>query len=69
MTSLRQTAQAASGTLETVHTLMGSGVPGDSDLPRLLAEVTRAARAVRELADFLDQHPEALIRGRSKEAP
>jgi paraquat-inducible protein B len=67
--SLRQAADAAGGTLANVQTLMGSGVPGNSDLPRLLDEVTRAARAVRELADFLDQHPEALLLGRGRDTP
>lgn len=62
--SLRQAADAATGTLSGVQVLMGSQVSGDSDLPRLLSEVTRAARAVRELADYLEQHPESLLRGR-----
>jgi paraquat-inducible protein B len=66
---LRQAADAATGTLGTVQVLMGRGVPGDSDLPRLLTEVTLAARSVRELADFLDRHPEALLRGRGEGSP
>ncbi len=35
------------------------------DLGRLLSEAGDTARSVRLLADYLDQHPEALIRGRS----
>jgi paraquat-inducible protein B len=69
VTGLRQAADAATGTLGTVQVLMGRGVPGDSDLPRLLDEVSLAARSVRELADYLDQHPEALLRGRGKGSP
>ena len=36
------------------------------DLQRLLAQVGDTARSVRLLADYLDQHPEALIRGRGE---
>lgn len=43
---------------------------GDSQLAReverALSEVANTARSVRQLADFLDRHPEALIRGRSE---
>jgi len=35
------------------------------DLQRLLEQVSDTARSVRLLADYLDQHPEALLRGRS----
>jgi paraquat-inducible protein B len=34
------------------------------DLQRLLEQVSDTARSVRLLADYLDQHPEALLRGR-----
>ena len=39
-----------------------------TQLPGLLQQGGDAARALRELADFLDRHPEALLRGR-REAP
>jgi paraquat-inducible protein B len=65
--SLRQTADAAQGTMSSVQGLMGASVPADADVPRLLTEVTRAARAVRELADYLERHPESLLRGRGKD--
>jgi paraquat-inducible protein B len=31
----------------------------------LLSQTNDTARSIRVLADFLDQHPEALLRGRS----
>jgi len=51
-------------------TLLGQGgIGADSDmqrnLARLLDQVNDAARSIRLLADFLDRHPEALIRGRA----
>jgi len=48
------------------------GYGGNSDfqrnLSRLLDQVNDAARSIRLLADFLDRHPEALIRGRTGQA-
>jgi paraquat-inducible protein B len=32
-----------------------------------LQEITRAARSLRILADYLEQHPESLIRGKTEE--
>src|SRR5262249_27457001 len=36
-------------------------------LPKALDEITQAARAVRDLADYLEQNPSALIRGRKSD--
>jgi paraquat-inducible protein B len=36
-------------------------------LDATLEEVSRAARGLRGLADYLERHPEALIRGKSEE--
>jgi paraquat-inducible protein B len=48
------------------------GYGGNSDfqrnIGRLLEQVNDAARSIRLLADFLDRHPEALIKGRSGQA-
>ncbi len=38
-----------------------------SDLHATLTSVTRAADSIRVLADYLDKHPEALIRGKTQE--
>jgi paraquat-inducible protein B len=68
ITSLRQSADAAQRTLQQAGNVLGSNAPQSADLPRLLQELTDAARSVRALADYLDRHPEALIRGKQKEA-
>jgi paraquat-inducible protein B len=48
------------------------GYGGNSDfqrgVSRLLDQVNEAARSIRLLADFLDRHPEALVRGRTGSA-
>ena len=66
MKGLRDTADAAQGTLSTVQSVMGGNgnSPANSDLPKLMQELENAARSVRVLADYLDRHPEALLRGR-----
>jgi len=67
--SLRDTYDAAQKTLDTVQSLIGNSAPAGTDLPQLMRELTEAARAVRGLADYLDRHPEALIRGRKGNPP
>jgi paraquat-inducible protein B len=35
-----------------------------NELKRALTEVSSAARAIRDMADYLERHPDALIRGK-----
>jgi paraquat-inducible protein B len=67
--SLRDTADAAQGTLSAVQGIMGNNAnnPVNVDLPKLMQQLADAARAVRVLADYLDRHPESLLRGRKGE--
>ena len=67
--SLRDTADAAQSTLSSVQGMMGSnaGNAVNTDLPKLMRELEDAARSVRVLADYLDRHPESLLRGRKGE--
>ena len=67
--SLRQSAEAAQRTLQQAGNVLGSNAPQGADLPRVMQELTDAARAIKALADYLDRHPEALIRGKKKEEP
>jgi paraquat-inducible protein B len=62
--SLRHTAEATQRTLAAANGVLGNGATTGTDLPRLMHELTDAARSIRELTDYLDRHPEALIRGR-----
>jgi paraquat-inducible protein B len=48
----------------TDATLVGKDAPAQQDLRDALQEITRAARSLRVLADYLEQHPESLIRGK-----
>ena len=55
---LNQTAGAASDLMR------GSGDDPDASLPAAIHQVTEAARAVHALADYLERHPEAVIKGK-----
>jgi paraquat-inducible protein B len=61
--SLREAAAAAQRTADAASGALGAS-HGNIDLPGLMRELNDAARAIRELADYLDRHPEALLRGR-----
>ena len=66
--SLHRTADSADQTLEAAQHLLGSGGDRSRDLPALIHELTDSMRSIRALADYLDQHPEALLRGRTSQA-
>jgi paraquat-inducible protein B len=58
-TGLDKTLSAARGTIAQDSPLM-------VDLQNTLQEISRMSRSLRQLADYLDQHPESLIRGKKK---
>jgi len=51
----------------TDTTLIGADAPVQQELRDALLEVARAARSIRVLTDYLERHPESLIRGKSEE--
>ncbi len=55
-------------TLDNANKLIEPNSVLGAELGNTLQEVSRAARAVRVLADYLERHPEALIRGKTGEA-
>jgi len=72
---LNETLLAAQGTLTSAHTTMNNAnlltEPNSAQVQQVgttLQEVSRAARSVRVLADYLERHPDALIKGKSGEA-
>jgi paraquat-inducible protein B len=67
---LRGTISAVDRTLNSADTtLVGKDAPAQQDLRDALQEIARAARSLRVLTDFLERHPEALIRGKTEENP
>src|SRR5262245_51126580 len=53
----------------TDATLLGRNAPMQQELRDTLQEVTLAARSLRVLMDYLDRHPEALLRGKTEVKP
>jgi paraquat-inducible protein B len=67
---LRQAVATANLLLtNTDATLLGKDAPAQQELRDALQEIAAAARSVRVLADYLDRHPEALIRGKTEDRP
>lgn len=65
--ALRATALQLDATAAALRTISGSAPTSpNGNVEHTLDELAQAARAVRTLADYLDQHPEALLQGRSK---
>jgi paraquat-inducible protein B len=66
---LRQTANEADQAVAAASHTLGADASSQNDLPHALRELTDTARSIRALADYLDRHPEALIRGRQEKKP
>jgi paraquat-inducible protein B len=62
--TLRKTAGQLDEAARQADKVLG-GTPSQTGTQEALREIADAARSVRELADYLDRHPEALIEGRS----
>jgi len=61
---LRTTLEQARKTLGAAQQVLATDSPAQGDLRETLQEVTKAAETVRSLADYLERHPESLIRGK-----
>ncbi len=53
----------------TDATLLGKNAPVQQELRDALQEIALAARSLRVLTDYLERHPESLIRGKTEEKP
>jgi paraquat-inducible protein B len=58
------TLNTANGTLHSVDDLTGRNSQLRRGASLLITELTTAARSVRTLTDYLERHPEALLRGK-----
>jgi paraquat-inducible protein B len=61
------TLESATKALATADKALAAGSPLQEDARETMREVSRAAAAVRGLADYLERHPESLIRGKQEE--
>ena len=68
LVDLRGTLASATHTLDTADKAIAPNSVLTDELSGTLGEVSRAARAIRVLADYLERHPESLLRGKPGEA-
>ena len=57
----------ANTTLKTIENLAEEGTQLRHEVSAALTEISAASRSVRVLSDFIEQHPDAILRGRAKE--
>ncbi len=57
----------ASQTLRTAQATLATDAPLQSDLRQTLQELTRTMASLHNLLDYLQRHPESLIRGKGKQ--
>jgi paraquat-inducible protein B len=60
--SLFAEARKALGSAQQV---LSSDAPVQRDLRDALSDLSRAARSLRALTDFLERHPEAILQGKA----
>ena len=61
---LAETLRQTTATLQGVRRMIEEGSPMSVELRRSLNEVSGAARSLKVLTDYLERHPEALLRGK-----
>jgi len=61
---ISDTLKEAQGAMKNAREVLGQDAPLQSDLSATLLELSRAAKSVSALVDYLERHPEALLRGK-----
>ena len=64
---MRTTLVEARRALGAVDQSLGADAPLEQDLQQTLKQLSRAADALRSLADYLERHPESLLRGKPRD--
>jgi paraquat-inducible protein B len=67
LTDVRKTLDEANKALAGAKQTLSADAPLQLDLRDTLREVGRAAQSLRALGDYLERHPESLIRGKKEE--
>jgi len=61
---LSDTLKSVDSAFKSIDSLVGKDSPTRAELDSTLEEISGAARSLRIFADYLEQHPEALIKGK-----
>ncbi len=64
--SLTRTMESLDDTIQSVDRMIASDAPLPSELQRTLQDFGEAAESVKLLADYLERHPEALLKGKEQ---
>jgi paraquat-inducible protein B len=63
--NLQKTMTDANGLVVSLQSGYGDNTQFNRDLDHLMIQLNDAVRSIRSLADLLERHPEALIKGRA----
>ena len=66
MASAREALASAHRTLESVDNFIGDKSPLRYNLQTALEQLAAAARSIRQMADYIERHPDALIYGKGR---
>lgn len=55
--------------MKALGSTLSEASPLQSDLRDTLRQLSRSARTLADLSDYLEQHPESLIRGKPEDSP
>jgi len=69
MPEMRDTLTQAKKTFGQAQSTLQSDSPLQSDVHHALQELTRTLQSLNSLADYLERHPESLLRGKSGDKP
>jgi paraquat-inducible protein B len=66
---IQSTLAEAQAALKNAKDLLGQDAPLENDLGSTLLQVSRAAKSISALVDYLERHPESLLRGKPPGPP
>jgi paraquat-inducible protein B len=66
---VQATLAEAQAALKNAKDLLGQDAPLENDLGSTLLQVSRAAKSISALVDYLERHPESLLRGKPAGTP
>jgi paraquat-inducible protein B len=65
---VQSTLAEAQAAMKNAKDVLGQDSPSQNDLGSTLLQVSRAAKSISALADYLERHPESLLRGKPASA-
>ncbi len=66
---INATLKEAEGAMKNAKDVLGRDAPLQTDLSATLLQLSRAAKSVSALVDYLERHPESLLRGKPENSP